>query len=134
MVNRSSPSIGLPRLVGVYNADGGLLGEIVYVVGHLLGRVECALCDITHSPIRQKTAWKDMVTRLAIDLGYDMVTRHRNEVSEAEHLASTGQEPCVLVERADGTWEILLNTEELAVLAGRVDDYERAVRAKLRAR
>ena len=30
-------------LAMVYDADGGLVGEVRYVVGHLLGRAECAL-------------------------------------------------------------------------------------------
>ena len=42
------------ELVGVYAADGGLVGEVAYVVGHLLGRTECALCDVTHETLRRK--------------------------------------------------------------------------------
>ena len=44
------------EVLGVnHNADGGqLLGEMRYVVGHLLGRVSARLCDITHSPMRRK--------------------------------------------------------------------------------
>ena len=37
-----------------YNADGGIVGEVRYVIGHLLGTAECALCDITHSPPQAK--------------------------------------------------------------------------------
>ena len=32
------------RLVGVYDADGGIRGEVAHVLGHLVGRTECALC------------------------------------------------------------------------------------------
>ena len=46
------------ELIGVYNADGGLVGEATYLVGHLLGRTQCALCDVTHSPVRRKPAWE----------------------------------------------------------------------------
>jgi hypothetical protein len=47
------------RLVGVYDADGTLRGEVGYWVGARLGRAHCALCDITHSPIRERSglAW-----------------------------------------------------------------------------
>ena len=58
-----SPSDGVVELVGVYNADGGVAGEVRYVVGHLLGRAHCSLCDITHSPVRRKRAWDRMVGR-----------------------------------------------------------------------
>jgi hypothetical protein len=37
------------RLVGVYNADGTLLGEVRYFVAARLGRAHCPLCDITRS-------------------------------------------------------------------------------------
>ena len=33
--------------MGVYDADGGLLGELAYLTGRILGIAHCALCDIT---------------------------------------------------------------------------------------
>jgi hypothetical protein len=36
------------KFVGIYNADGTILGEISYVAKKLAGRGSCALCDITH--------------------------------------------------------------------------------------
>ena len=50
--------------VGVYAADGGVVGELTYVVGHLLGRTECSLCDVTHGPVRRKRAWDEMAAVL----------------------------------------------------------------------
>ena len=41
------------ELVGVYHADGSLLGEARYVVGKILGRAHCSLCDITHDMVRK---------------------------------------------------------------------------------
>ena len=55
-------------LAMVYDADGGLVGEVRYVVGHLLGRAECALCDITHGPVRRKQAFDELVADL-LELG-----------------------------------------------------------------
>ncbi len=37
------------RLIGVYDADGTLRGELGYWVGARLGRRHCSLCDITHA-------------------------------------------------------------------------------------
>ena len=48
------PVAPIERLIGVYDADGGLRGELAYVLGHLAGRAECALCDITHSAVRKE--------------------------------------------------------------------------------
>ena len=36
------------RLVGVYNANGGIVGELSYVLGKVKGSAHCALCDISH--------------------------------------------------------------------------------------
>ena len=98
------------RYLGVYDADGGIVGELRYVVGHLLGTAECALCDITHSPVRRKRTWDAMVARL--DAPFDL--RHRNELSDIEQPALTGTVlPVVVAELADGTWRTLLDVADL---------------------
>lgn len=66
----------ITRLIGVYNADGGIVGEARYVVGHLLGLTSCSLCDITHSPIRRKPEWDAMVALLPTPL----TVLHKNEL------------------------------------------------------
>lgn len=68
--------MAIHEFIGVYHADGGLRGEVRYVVGHLLGRTECALCDITHSPIRRKKQWDGFVA----DLGVPFRLLHLNEM------------------------------------------------------
>lgn len=83
------------RLLGVYNADGGLVGELRYIVGHLLGTTSCALCDITHSPIRRKREWDALVA----ELGIRVDLRHLNELDERERAAVGDRAPVVLVER-----------------------------------
>ena len=116
------------RLVGVYNANGGLSGELAYVVGHLLGRVECALCDITHSPVRQKAEWKKLVADLRHDLGCELVTKHKNETTPQQHEASTGAEPCVLLERSDGSYEIVMSADDLQRFDSDVFSFGKAAR------
>ena len=121
------------RLVGIYNANGGLAGELTYVVGHLLGRVECALCDITHSPLRQKAEWKKLVTDLLDTAGCELVTKHKNEITEKQRQASAGFEPCVLFEKPDGGYEIVMSAEDLRRFDGDVAKFGEAVRTILRA-
>ena len=58
------------RLVGVYNADGGIVGELKYFFGHLIGISKCELCDVTHSPIRRRASFG----KLAQDLKAGLVT------------------------------------------------------------
>ena len=64
------------RLVGVYDADGGLLGEAAYVWGKVRGTRHCALCDITHGRVRRKPEWDRMVA----DLGVPVDLLHLDEM------------------------------------------------------
>ncbi len=45
-------------LVGVYNADGDILGELAYVFKKAIGKTKCGLCDLTHGGVTMKDAWK----------------------------------------------------------------------------
>ncbi len=58
--------MAITEYIGVYHADGGLVGEAKYVLGHLLGRTHCSLCDITHSPVRRKKQWDAFVDSLGV--------------------------------------------------------------------
>ena len=112
------------RYTGIYNADGGLVGEVRYVVGHLLGTTECALCDITHSPVRRKPEWDRFVVRL----GIPFVVLHRNELDDALTAAVHGETlPVVVAHRADGSIGTVLTAAELTALGGSVEGLERAL-------
>ena len=37
------------KILGVYNANSGVVGEVIYFLGKLSGATHCAFCDITHS-------------------------------------------------------------------------------------
>lgn len=105
------------RLLGVYDADGGLTGELRYVIGHLFGRAECALCDITHTPLWRKRAWDALLSTLPV--AFDL--RHRNELSPREQAALSGITlPVVAAELDDGTYRLICTHEELAKLNGDV--------------
>lgn len=112
------------RYTGIYNADGGLVGEVRYVVGHLLGTAECALCDITHSPVRRKPEWDRFVTRL----GIPFIVLHRNELDDALTAAVHGETlPVVVAHRADGSIGTVLTAADLTALDGSVEGLERAL-------
>lgn len=119
------------KLVGVYRADGGLVGELKYVFGHLIGIADCKLCDITHSPIRKKPSWTKMTQRIKSKYSLDFELVHRNERSEIIAKATTGREPCVLAEYSDGTVTILLDAVDLKALDGSVTKFEKLLEARL---
>ncbi len=117
------------RLVGVYDADGGLVGEARYVIGHLLGRLECALCDITHGPVRRKRDFDDLRARLGVR--FELV--HRNERDAATARATADRLPCVVAE-VDGEMVVVLEADDLRRCGGEVTRFEQVLREALAAR
>lgn len=115
------------ELVGVYDAHGGLLGEAAYVWGRLRGTRHCALCDITHSPVRRKPAWDALVARL----GTRFVLLHLNELPDdvAAHVRETGA-PVVLA-RTEHALVPVLTAAELDLADGSVGRFEQALRNRL---
>jgi hypothetical protein len=99
------------ELVGVYHADGGLLGELRYVLGKARGTTHCALCDITHTTVRRKAEW-DAASR-----EYSLPIRlvHLNERSTQEINACTLGTPTLLAHYDDDTWQALLGPSDLEV-------------------
>jgi hypothetical protein len=108
----ASPADATPadvrRLVGVYNADGTLRGELAYVVGKMLGRAHCGLCDITHGAVSEKAEWK--ACRTALPVQFD--TFHRNDQPDEARPLTDGRLPAVLADTAAG-YVYLLGPDEL---------------------
>jgi hypothetical protein len=110
--------------LGVYHADGGLLGELRYVVGKLLGTTHCALCDVTHSAVRRKREWDAMVG----SLGVEFELLHLNEMPPdvARSVAASGS-PVVLARVVGGGLQTLLGPGELDRLGASVDRFRAAL-------
>ena len=118
-------------LIGIYKADGGILGELSYFFGHLVGIKSCSLCDITHSPIKKKNDFKAFEKRLLEERGIAFRLVHMNERTEAEFAASQGREPCVLLQYEDGSISMFLDYVELKTSKGSVRSFERLVESRL---
>lgn len=116
------------EVVAVYDADGGVVGEAVYLVRHLLGSADCALCAVSHRGVRRRPEWDAMVA----DLPVPVRVVHRNETSEAERdaLVLSGL-PAVLGVRRDGSLTALLGPTGIAAADGSVEQFGRALRAAL---
>lgn len=110
----SADATAIRRLIGVYNADGTLRGELAYWVGARLGRAHCALCDITHGLARERADWKQL--RDAMPVPFD--TFHRNDQPDGVRMVSDGVAPVVVAETASGRLSVLLGPEELDACAG----------------
>jgi hypothetical protein len=95
------------RLVGVYDADHTVAGEVAYWVGARLGRRHCSLCDITHGLFSQKAEWKSCT--LGLPVSFD--TFHRDDQPESVRGATGGRTPIVVAETDDGIVELLEATD-----------------------
>lgn len=125
----TTDGLGLTSLIGIYHADGGPVGEAKYIIGKLLGLAHCALCDITHSPVRRKPVWDRMVARL----GIPFTLLHLNELPEdvAQGARRWGT-PAVLGRCADGTLTVVVGPAELERQNGSVALFESTLLAALR--
>jgi len=119
----------LRRLVGVYEADGGLVGELRYAVLKLTGRGHCSLCDITHRGVKAKSEWRFMCERFPVP--FDLL--HLNERTPAIVAATEGATPCVLAE-VDDDLVFILGRDELERCRGDVTTFADALRLSLSGR
>lgn len=118
-------------LIGVYKADGGLIGELSYFLGHLIGVRQCSLCDITHSPFKKKGEFKRLESSLSREFDLDFRLVHMNERTDKELSASAGREPCVLLSHEDGSISMFLDFQELKAADGSVKSFEKLIRNRL---
>ncbi|MCU1395287.1 MAG: hypothetical protein JWM34_3715 [Ilumatobacteraceae bacterium] len=110
------PNQPIVRLIGVYDADSSLRGELSYWVGARLGRRHCSLCDITHGALRQRPEWK--TCRAGIPVPID--TFHRDDQPAKVRAAANGNAP-VIVAETDAEHVVLLDADQLEACAGSTD-------------
>lgn len=113
------------RLIGIYDADSSLRGELSYWVGARLGRTHCSLCDVTHGLVRERRDWQ--ARRAELPAPFD--TFHRDDRPAAVVAAVGNVAPVVVADTAAGYIE-LLDPAALHACAG---SPERLVTAILRA-
>ena len=118
-------------LIGVYKADGGIIGELSYFFGHLVGARSCSLCDISHSPIKKKSSFKALERELLANHGFAIKMLHMNKRNQRELKASEGREPCMLLEYPDGSISMFLDAVDLKALSGNVGSLKKLILSRL---
>jgi hypothetical protein len=118
----TAPARRITGLVGVYDADSTIRGELAYWVGARLGRRHCSLCEITHGSVRQRPEWKACRAGLPVPFH----TFHRDDQPAAVRAAADGRAPVVLAETAAGHL-LLLSPDDLAACHGSVDGLLHAI-------
>jgi hypothetical protein len=101
-------------LIGVYDADGTIAGEVAYFLRARLGRAHCALCDVTHGRVRERADWQARRAELPVPF----VTYHRDDQPDVVRTASGGVTPVVVAETDDGRLVELVGPEELDRCSG----------------
>ncbi len=112
----AAPTQRIVRLVGVYDADSTLRGELAYWVGARLGRRHCSLCAITHGSVHQRPEWK--ACQAGLPVPFD--TYHRNDQPDSIRAASGGEAP-VVVAATDIGQVVLLDAGDLEACDGAID-------------
>ena len=118
----AAPTPQIVRLVGDFDADSTLRGELAYWVGARRGRRHCSLCEITHRSVRQRPEWQ--TCRAGWPVPFD--TYHRNGQPDAIRTEASGQAPVVLAETGTGNL-LLLTPNELDACDGSIDRLVEAI-------
>ena len=103
----------IDRLIGVYDANGTLRGEIAYWIGARLGRRHCSLCEVTHGLFTVKGEWKRC--RDGLPVAFD--TFHRDDQPDMVRAATGDRAPVVLAE-TDGGLVVLLDGAQIEAAGG----------------
>lgn len=114
------------RLVGVYDADGTVVGELAYFVRARLGRGHCALCDITHGRVRERPSWR--ACREGLPVPFE--TFHRDD-QPAEVRAAASAVPVVLAETTDDHLVVVAERQDLERCAGQPESLVDHINATL---
>jgi hypothetical protein len=101
------------ELIGVYDADATLWGELSYWVGARLGQRHCSLCDITHGLFTQKSQWRDCAGQLPVPF----LTYHRNDQPDDVRNCIGDALPAVVARTDDGV-RVFVTSAELEACHG----------------
>lgn len=104
---------GIDELIGVYDADSTLIGEVSYWIGARLGRTHCSLCELTHGLFAQKAEWKTCSLSLAVPF----VTYHRND-APADVIECAADSYPVVIARSGDTLSVILDRRQLESFDG----------------
>lgn len=116
------------KFIGVYDADGTIIGEVRYVVGKLLGTQSCALCDLTHGT---KLKGRADYRACAASLPVPVELFHRNDQPDIVRSLTINNLPCIVAEHEDGSVAIVIGAQDLEACKKDVDKLGALLLAKL---
>ena len=116
------------HLIGIYDADASITGEIRYLLRKVFSNYTCALCDLTHgwNPLG-KSAW-----RKRAETEPNIIWLHRDEAPEGLLNAVEEKLPCVVADHGHRV-EMLLDSDALQACKGNFATFTVLLEQKLRA-
>tara|TARA_B110000438_G_C15661652_1_gene584168 strand:+ start:103 stop:453 length:351 start_codon:yes stop_codon:yes gene_type:complete len=95
-------------MIGIYDSESGLLGEISYLFKKFFRGQKCGLCELTHgwNPLG-KSSWKKACQ--VQNIGIELI--HRNEASKSQ-LQAAGKLPAIIFKSSEG-WQCAATCEDL---------------------
>ena len=121
----------MPKLIGVYDADATLWGEMSYWVGARFGVRHCSLCDITHSLFREKSQWRECKSKLDTELDVEFETFHRNDQPDDVRVCIDGKYPAVVMRSDDGVVSMFMNASEIETCGASPEQFVAEISRKL---
>jgi hypothetical protein len=109
----NSVATQVEEFIGVYDADGTIVGEVSYWIGARLGRTHCSLCELTHGLFTVKREWREC----SLALGVPFTTWHRNDAPAEVLAVAAGSYPVVLARDASGL-RVVVDAAQLEMFGG----------------
>jgi hypothetical protein len=103
----------LIEVIGVYNANSTILGEVSYWIGARFGVAHCSLCDITHGLFTERKDWKSCRDQSE----FNFSTFHRNDQPDALRRATNNAAP-VVVAVINNDYHVLLESQQIDACEG----------------
>jgi len=122
-----TPPVGtVKEIVGIYDADSTLIGELSYWFGSRLGRRHCGLCAITHGAFGPRRGWAQCATRLPAPF----VTYHRDNVPADVKALDLRQLPAVIFRMDDGV-RVALDRHAIDACGGSAEEMMNTLLSRL---
>lgn len=106
------------KIFGIYQANGGLIGEIAYIFRKLVLNDNCSLCKVTHRGLIRKSDWKGYLNTLNIH--FELL--HINEQTSEMAVYTKGYTPCIIADIGDN-YVTLMNSEIIDGCNGSVEKF-----------
>ena len=99
------------KLYCIYNAEGSIIGKIMYAYNKYIKDIKCSMCEITHNSFIEKSEWK----KKCKELPFEVECLHLDELpSDIKDLVKDNT-PCVVAQKKSVNKVILKNKELISM-------------------